>query len=75
MPRDTTKEHANARALDCVRGLCLLQFMATEGDADQQQVGRGALELAGEQLAMFGLLDELITIVARKQTSLPRVRD
>jgi hypothetical protein len=49
--------------------------MAAQGDADQQQVGRGALELAAEQLAMFGLLDELITIVARKQTSLPPVRD
>jgi hypothetical protein len=75
MPPDTTKEHANARALDYVRGLCRLQFMAAEGDSDQQQVGREALELAAEQLAMFGLLDELITIVARRQTSLPPVRD
>ena len=56
-----TTAEATTAAVAVIQGLCQLQSLIDEGDSQQKQIGRDAMDLVAEQLTALGLTDEIIS--------------
>lgn len=64
-----TTGEATDTAVAAIQAICKLQNLIDEGDAQQKQMGRDAMELVSEQLTALGLTDEIISRAAWQSTS------